>query len=55
MGAWVVGRWVVARVCLKIKKIYISSLSALSNFVFGLGLVCFENFQSLIKKGLGLG
>ena len=46
--------WVVGRVCLKKrKKIYISSLSARSKFV--LGLVCFENFQSLIKKWLVLG
>ena len=38
----------VGRVCLKIKNIYICSLSARSKFV--LGLVGFENFQSLIKK-----
>ena len=46
VGGWVVGRWVVGHVCLKIKKYYISSLRARSKFV--LGLVCFENFQSLI-------
>ena len=37
VGGWVVGRWLVGRVCLKIKKkIYISSLSARSKFVLGL-------------------
>ena len=41
----------MGRVCLKIKKyIYFSSLRARSKIVLGPGLVCFENFQSLIKK-----
>ena len=44
MGGWVVGRWVVGRVCLKIKKDMISSLSARSKFVLGLRSCLFREF-----------
>ena len=51
MGGWVVGRWVegrgswvVSRVSLKIKKIYISSLIVRSKFVLGLRSCLFHKF-----------
>ena len=52
---WVGGSWVVGRVCLKIKKDtgnnYILAPSVLGpNLSLVLGLVCFKNFQLLIKK-----
>ena len=57
-GSWVVGGWVVGGgSCLfEDKKRYILAPSVLgANLSKVLGLVCFENFHSFIKKRVRLG
>ena len=45
MAGWVVGGCFVGRVCLKMKKIYVSSLSARSKFAIVLSRI---NFPELL-------